>query len=414
MLLRRYIGQRLAAYYAQSADAVVGGVSRQQQQRQPLSSLWGRWHWLRVYQRLYRDTAGQWLTPVELFQPHYSRIIGDYIIQTWEQQQSHNSSSSSRRCLDIIELGGGRGTHARHVMEYLQSTRPDVYDRVTTYHMVDASPSLINLQQQTIRQSTALSHDRFQWTRQDLLSLAEGQHERLPWRPSDRLTILVALEVLDNLPHDKIRIRGKHIDQAIVRQNTTTGSSAPHRLEEVFVPLDDALLRGILETCPAYQYDVRYTWIPTVFCGVLQHLRRMRPNLHMVVADFDSLPGPTTAPQQQEQQNKLRSQRAYGEPLVTDMNDADHPCYLSATDDVLCDILFPTDFDLLADFCNAILPRRRETRVETQAAFLQRLGPEHVAATKSWLTGFSPLLGDFGNCSVLTTTTTTTTPTSAH
>ena len=37
-----------------------------------------------------------------------------------------------------------------------------------------------------------------------------------------------------------------------------------------------------------------------------------------------------------------------------------------------------------------------------QNEFLERYGPEEVEATKSWWTGYSPLLEDFTNCSVLT------------
>jgi hypothetical protein len=101
-----------------------------------------------------------------------------------------------------------------------------------------------------------------------------------------------------------------------------------------------------------------------------------------------------------------RSRPAYGEPLVTNMKDVDQACYLAAatTGDMLCDILFPTDFQKLATFMDASRPHATSrVSVHKQAEFLQTYGPEQVAATQSWLTGFTPLLEDFGNCSVLTT-----------
>ena len=119
MLLRRFVGERLSAYYAQSADAVVGGIH----QPIPLSSLWGKWHWLRVYQRLYKENHGQWLTPVELFQPFYSQTIVNYIVDCCD-----NHESVRRRPVEVLELGGGRGTNARHVMDHLQKIRPDLYE----------------------------------------------------------------------------------------------------------------------------------------------------------------------------------------------------------------------------------------------------------------------------------------------
>jgi len=122
-----------------------------------------------------------------------------------------------------------------------------------------------------------------------------------------------------------------------------------------------------------------------------------------------------------------------GEPLVTDMEDVDYPCYLSAAaagdagagGGGECDILFPTDFDRLADYIDRVLLRSdtststpaqvqngaNEEPVDTapwtvavskQRGFLEEYGGEEVKATESWWTGYNPMLEDFGNCSVLT------------
>ena len=394
MLLRRYIGQRLHAYYAQSADSVVGGL-------EPLnfSSLWGQWHWMRLYRRLYKETHGQWLTPVELFQPHFSQVIANYIISC---SQKYSNVDDNRGPVDIVELGGGRGTNARHVMDHLAATQPDLYERAT-YRLVDDSPSLLQLQQKRLHETPHGS--KFQFSRQDLLQVAESTVDLLP--PSDHLTIVVGLEVLDNLPHDKIRIRGKSlIDQAIVRKM----GSSQNLLEEVFLPLDDALIKRVLELGPEWKrVQLRHAWIPTVICGVLDHLYQNRPNTHVVLADFDWLPAPdspttTIAPPR-------RSRLAVGEPIVTDMDDVDQACYLSGqisstSTPQLTDILFPTDFNKLATVVRAASGGTVEPLVQKQSDFLQTYGPEQIRATKSWLTGFTPMLGDFGNCSVLTTTVT--------
>ena len=64
-LVRRYVGKRLAEYYAQPANRVVGtstGVDNSN-----LSSLLGAWHWQRLFKKLYAEREGHWLTPVELF-----------------------------------------------------------------------------------------------------------------------------------------------------------------------------------------------------------------------------------------------------------------------------------------------------------------------------------------------------------
>ena len=104
--------------------------------------------------------------------------------------------------------------------------------------------------------------------------------------------------------------------------------------------------------------------------------------------------------------NKRASAWAYGEPLTTDMDDIDHECYLNAPP--LCNILFPTDFDFLTSFLRRAWkqkPRfsddlqKRVVTVQKEADFLQMYGPHEVRSTKSWLTGYSPLLHDLVNCS---------------
>jgi hypothetical protein len=73
MLVRKFIGQRLAEYYAQPANAVVGSTSTYtatstspSESLVQLGRLLGEWHWRRVYKQLYLEQEGHWLTPVEL------------------------------------------------------------------------------------------------------------------------------------------------------------------------------------------------------------------------------------------------------------------------------------------------------------------------------------------------------------
>ena len=98
-----------------------------------------------------------------------------------------------------------------------------------------------------------------------------------------------------------------------------------------------------------------------------------------------------------------RSAEADGEPIITDMDDVDHACYLTAPR--LCDILYPTDFAKLGDYVarTAAAASSSNARVETmkQADFLVKYGAEQVDQTRSW-TGYTPMLDDFSNYSVVT------------
>jgi hypothetical protein len=200
------------------------------------------------------------------------------------------------------------------------------------------------------------------------------------------------MEVLDNLPHDKVRAKSrKKLEQVEIRSLKNGGE------EEVYVPLEDPLLARLIKAVPSFA-TTHPSWIPSVACGVLHHLMKQRPNLGLVFADFDWLPAPDL--ELESGDRRVSSSWAEGEPIVSDMDGIDHECYLRAPPH--CDILFPTDFEKLASFVKRTSRKDRLVQIEKQADFLQHHGSKHVNATKSWLTGHTPLLHDFANCSVLT------------
>jgi SAM-dependent MidA family methyltransferase len=383
--LRRYIGQRLADYYAQPSNAVVGAASSTVN----FANLWGEWHWKRVYRNLYQnDQKGQWLTPVEIFRPYYSQALAEYCL-----------SQSSSEEFEIVELGGGRGTNASGILNHLQDQHPDAYERLSSYTIVDSSPTLHELQQELLLgdNSVTTNHSsKLNFLLKDLTDVAESNTELL--KASSRPTIVLALELLDNLGHDKVR-RGavsRKLEHAVVETDNKQQQT------ESFQPLqDDALLKRILLTLPSYGGSMGHpVWVPSVACGVLMNIAQARPNITVLLADFDYLPPPDLLEQQEEQR---LSQVAEGEPLVTDMDGIDHDCYLNSPH--LADILFPTDFRKLNRFCTKIFKDDEAStavKVTKQGQFLRSIGPNQVKATTSRWTGYSPMVDDFYNCSVLT------------
>lgn len=241
-------------------------------------------------------------------------------------------------------------------------------------------------------------------------------------------TYALALEVLDNLPHDKVSRcrRTGNLLQAEVHpllndmgmNNTKQEKNEAKQYIEKFVPLTDPLLNKIVNTVPNFAPLTPKNppkWVPTIACALFEQLYQVRPNSRLLVADFDWLPPP-------ELEHTLNTESmaphgyeyAEGEPLVTCMKDLDHECYLNAPP--LSDILFPTNFTRLANFLQKKLVvqsidnkyRNKDNtglnvvRVMKQADFLWNMGEEEVKQTESWITGFSPLIHDFGNCSILT------------
>ena len=260
--------------------------------------------------------------------------------------------------------------------------------------------------------------------------------------PADTPTALIALELLDNLPHDKIGrcIETGDILQAEVMPMTSLDielsspvdeellqsvqhwnhldTSQPYT--ETFSPINDPILQTILSVAPSVYTPLAShgpRWVPTVALGILMKLFECRPNSSVAFADFDWLPRPdlegsSNANQYGEEDMISMAEPAVGDPIVTDMNGNDHLCYLTSPPDALCDILFPTDFGKLATFTDQLHQLRTETNENELAVsasamkqneFLMKYGSDEVNKTKGW-TGYSPMLEDFGNCSVLTVT----------
>lgn len=158
MLVRQFVGKRLAEYYSQPSNKVVGSTPNIR-----LSSLWGEWHWRHLYRRLYREQEGQWLTSVELFRPHYSNILANFVAET-----TRGSSTSDQ--VHIVELGGGRGTNASAILSHLQRTRSKLYDQVS-YTIIDSSRPLLELQKEILGSGPHAT--KVDYVFQDLMQVAE-------------------------------------------------------------------------------------------------------------------------------------------------------------------------------------------------------------------------------------------------
>ena len=174
---------------------------------------------------------------------------------------------------------------------------------------------------------------------------------------------------------------------------------------ETFSPLKDPLLQHILSLAPSIYTPISSQgprWVPTVALGILMKLFECRPNSSVAFADFDWLPPPDLGTYES-------SLQLAGDPIVTDMKGNDHLSYLTSPPDALCDILFPTDFGRLAAFAKlahaSIVKSEREiiTKSMKQSDFLMQYGADEVKRTTCW-SGYSPMINDFGNCSVLAVT----------
>mmetsp|Transcript_8290 Transcript_8290/g.15616 ORF Transcript_8290/g.15616 Transcript_8290/m.15616 type:complete len:410 (-) Transcript_8290:1848-3077(-) len=392
MIVRRYIHEILSKYYQQPQDAVVGSI---QNTSINFKNLLGEWDWRRKFHNLYKRQSGQWLTPVELFRPFYSQVLAKFIA----------NEAIDEAKIHIVEIGGGRGTNALCILDYLEKEFPDVYRRCR-YTLMDASPTLLELQKEVImnagRKNILRNDGIVDFRHIDMMDVAEGRRHLL--EGSDEVTVLLAMEVFDNLPHDKISIcskSGRILQTEVHRENESS-----QELKEILNPLDDPLITRMLDFNPSYMPNNGHRWIPSVAGAILDDLFQTRPNASLIIADFDYLPASDILLNSNNLSKYPRNEQ--GEPLITDMNDTDYESYLTVPP--LCDILFPTDFNLLRTYIEAIMNhhirkqygvRPWNVSVKKQSQFIVEVGPKQVEDTTSRWTGFSPLLDDFSNCSVL-------------
>ena len=140
----------------------------------------------------YAGAGKAWMTPVETFQPHYAEALARSMLQT-------HSARYPGEPLQILEVGGGNGTCAAGVLSYLRREAPETYAS-SKYMLVEVSERLAEVQRQRLL-AEGVPSERWEVVHSCASQWAEALEEPLPgpW-------FVLALEVLDNLPHDKVRI----------------------------------------------------------------------------------------------------------------------------------------------------------------------------------------------------------------
>lgn len=175
--------------------------------------------------QLYEASGVAWLTPVEVFAPWYSRALARYILST---------QPPSAGPLHVFEIGGGNGTNAKHVLDYIAAAAPARYASAS-YTVLEISDSLAKRQRETVgaRHAGVFRSqvvDATVWP-------GEGVVHAGP-------CFVIALEVLDNLPHDKVVWDEQQWWQVEVEKRGDGGGGS---LGEVVRPVADALVLQALQ-----------------------------------------------------------------------------------------------------------------------------------------------------------------------
>jgi len=386
----------------------------------------GKYDYTNELGRLYKERAEAWLTPSEIFQPFYSRAIGRYIMSKLEDNQGD---------LRIFEIGGGNGTNALHVLNFFQERSPRLYERVK-YTMVEISGPMAERQQALLNNY----HDgKFEVVNTDFRTWDRGVVEED--------CFVIALEVLDNLPHDKLaRVKAGNenkpwwlykADEKDKWFQTMVQESEDGRYVEKLEPLEDPLAirtaenflqdfpklaskeppKGISQRLSSWArnslikgremdessgsskvYDC--VFVPSGAQKFLDTLTCNFPNHKLIAADFDTLPPPEISTYE-----LYRTRNEPGAligcknaPLVASKNEkgdtVDHYTYLVELG--LADIFFQTDFSALKSVYNGMSQHQGD--VVQSKDFLTEFGEYSYTATRS---GYNPMLDDYYNTKFL-------------
>ena len=196
--------------------------------------------------RLYEESQSGWLTPVEVFAPWYSRALARYVLTSAQKVQQTQP-------LVVYEVGGGNGTNAKHFLDYIALANPAEYARMQ-YTILEISETLSRKQVETVGPRhadsgvfTSVCVDATDWR------LPAGAGSPVV---HDGPCVVLALEVLDNLPHDKVvwDAAARTWSQVVVEERSRAGAASA--LTEVAEPLTDDLIKRTLRLC----YDSPPSW----------------------------------------------------------------------------------------------------------------------------------------------------------
>jgi len=331
-----------------------------------------------------RYRGGKFITPSELFRPWYGRALANWVL-------SHHDE---RDPLLVYEIGAGNGSTAEDFLRHLKEKVPKVYDRCT-YNIIEISGAMGARQKSRlagyIDDGKATVHEC------SITNWSRIEHNKC---------FVLALEVLDNMPHDRVVV-----EDDLVFQTHVAWNPMQERYEYELYPLSDELIlrtgfhwqkkKGYRDPEPwwtpknvvhsltnalraIHPQGRNVLYVPTTAQLFLEVLQDCFPNHRLLVSDFDFLPRAS------EGQNGPLLQSYYPEAIYHCITAA--PLYN-------CDIIFPTDFSTLLHAYETI--SERTANIQTHRQFLTDYGYRKDTELQD---GYNPMLENYANIRYLTST----------
>lgn len=316
-----------------------------------------------------------WHTPSELFQPHFSEAIGNYLLK----------SRSNNDPLVIYEIGPGTGTFCSGLSSFLDRSAIQ-YE----YNLIDISSTLHDIQRDRFKGNSRI-HPRH---------VSFFDLDRIEKRPC----VIIALEVWDNFAQDIIAFsdNGDLLQGVVEIDNDARPYDIPGMYNVCFEPASDPLILNTFNVMDNLKYkwkslkwspkqlfkflgyDQSYKWqyIPTRIYEFMNKVHINFPQSRLLMSDFDMLPDTTPG---------------FGAPVVqTRYNGDTVSCSSVLLKKGLFDIFFPVDFGLMAGIYNRTTGK--SATVMKHREFLSCYADLIKTRTKS---GYNPMMEEFENVSFM-------------
>jgi hypothetical protein len=195
-LMRDFVANHLyrktESYFTQSAPV------HYMQTPLDFRSMWGQSDYQSQLYDVYQDIDG-FMTPVEIFKPYYAQAIAKYMIDVLKGRNQLDTFTASSPFV-VTEIGGGNGSCAVGVLDFLRDNYPALYEH-TRYEIIDVSRPFHE------RQRKVLAHHG---SKVNLVNQNFFEYQG----SSKAHGFFIGLEILDNLPHDKLVVD----DQGVMRE----------------------------------------------------------------------------------------------------------------------------------------------------------------------------------------------------
>ena len=399
--LRRCLYDKSKGYFNQNGQSPIGKIGGESGEALLFHLMADKDEYTEILAQKWTQLGKQWLTPVEIFKPHYANAIARYLIEEKKKQSAMTS-------LKVIELGGGAGTAAVGILNYIRENETEMYKSMK-YLSIDVSEISLLMQQDAISEH---GHEAV-WCRTNNpvdVTMQKCKSTEESWREitqkhmngSTEGCFVLGFEILDNLVHDKVimsvktgnwmQARVKHEQEGKDRAEfyePITDEEIKRVLDKVieirkslpfWTHLSDAVKRMIKKREVNSTADLtrnQTIYLPTGCSFALQNLREFIPGHRLVLADFDTLPD---AKMDGLNSPVIASQGVGGKTY-------DRNSYLEGVVGS-SDIFFPTCFDTLK-----LLDENKGTHITTKE-FMKKYSEQGACETKS---GYNPLHNDYSN-----------------